>query len=76
MTGMNPMQMVRQITGAQNPMQMMMQLSQHNPALDQAMQMMNGKTPDQMRQMVNNMARQRGVDLNQLARQMGIRFPG
>lgn len=73
---MNPMQMVQMISAAQNPMQTMMQLSQQNPALGQAMQMMNGKTPAQMRQIVNDMARQRGVDLNQLARQMGINLPG
>lgn len=73
---MNPLQMMQMLKGAQNPMQTMMQLSQHNPQLNQIMQMTNGKTPAQMEQMVRQAAQQRGVDLNQLAQQLGIKLPG
>ena len=73
---MNPLQMVQMLRGAQNPMQTMMHLSQQNPQLNQIMQMTNGKTPAQMEQMVRQAAQQRGVDLNQLAQQLGIKLPG
>lgn len=73
---MNPLQMVQMLRGAQNPMQTMMQLSRQNPQLNQIMHMTNGKTPAQMEQMVRQAAQQRGVDLNQLAQQLGIKLPG
>lgn len=72
---MNPFQMVQMLRGAQNPMQTMMQLSGQNPQLNQIMQMTNGKTPAQMEQMVRQAAQQRGVDLNQLAQQLGVKLP-
>lgn len=72
---MNPLQMVQMLRGAQNPMQTMMQLSRQNPQLNQIMQMTNGKTPAQMEQMVRQAAQQRGVDLNQLAQQLGVKLP-
>ena len=72
---MNPLQMAQMLRGAQNPMQTMMQLSRQNPQLNQIMQMTNGKTPAQMEQMVRQAAQQRGVDLNQLAQQLGVKLP-
>lgn len=72
---MNPLQMVQMLRGARNPMQTMMQLSQQNPQLGQIMQMTNGKTPAQMEQMVRQAAQQRGVDLNQIAQQLGVKLP-
>ena len=72
---MNPLKMIQLLRGAQNPMQTMVQLSQQNPQLNQIMQMTNGKTPAQMEQMVRQAAQQRGVDLNQLARQLGVKLP-
>lgn len=72
---MNPLQIMQMLRVAQNPMQTMMQLSQQNPQLNQIMQMTNGKTPAQMEQMVRQAAQQRGVDLNQLAQQLGVKLP-
>ena len=70
----NPLQIL-QMAQRGNPQQIAMQLAQQNPAFRQAMQMMNGKTPEQIRDMAFNMAKQRGVDLNQMARQMGSNLP-
>ena len=64
---MNPMQMIQMIQRSNN--------SQQIGILNQAMQMVNGKSESQVRQIAENMARERGVDLNQLAGQMGIRLP-
>lgn len=74
--GMNPiLQVVQMVRGSRDPMQMLMQMSQQNPGVNQAMQMLNGKTPDQMREMVMAQARSRGVDLNQVAQMMGLQVP-
>lgn len=58
-----------------NPQQIAMRLAQSNPAFGRAMQMINGKTPDQIYGMAQQMAQQRGVDLVQIAQQLGIRLP-
>lgn len=71
----NPLQLLRMIQRGGNPQQLIMQAAQQHPAVQQAMQFMNGKTPQQIQQEVQQMARQRGVDLNQLARQLGIQLP-
>ena len=75
MIPMNPMQIIQMLQRGANPNQLMMQLAQSNPAVRQAMQMVNGKTPDQIRDMAQQMAKQRGIDLNQLTQQLGIRLP-
>jgi len=72
---MNPMQLLQMIQRGGNPNQIISQMIQQHPALRQAAQFMNGKTPQQIQQEVQQMAAQRGVDLNQLARQIGIQLP-
>ena len=74
MMPMNPLQAIQALQKGANPNQLMMQLTQNNPAVRQAVQMVNGKTPDQIRDMAQQMARQRGVDLNQLMQTLGIRL--
>ena len=71
---LNPMQFIQAVQKGGNPNQLIMQAAQQHPAVKQAMQMVNGKTPDQIRDMARQMARQRGVDLNQLMQTLGIRF--
>ena len=71
---MNVMQLMQMMRGG-NPMQILMQQAQSNPQLRQVMQMCNGKTPDQMREMAQQLAQQRGVNLDQLAQQIGLKLP-
>lgn len=72
-------QMVQQLFGAvQNgadPQMLVMQLAQNNPLFRNAMSMANGRTPTQIYEMASQMARQRGVDINQIASSMGIPIP-
>lgn len=75
MNPMNPMQIIQAVQRGANPNQLMMQLAQSNPAIRMAMQMVNGKTPDQIRNMVQQRAQQMGVDLNQIEKQWGIKLP-
>ena len=71
----NRMQLVQMVNGGGNPMQMLMQAAPQNPLVGQVLQMTNGKTPGQMRDMAQRIAQQRGVDLDQFAQQMGIKLP-
>jgi hypothetical protein len=72
----NPMnQIMNALQQGVNPNQIAMQLAQNNPSVRQAMQLVNGKTPEQVRDMAFQMAKQRGVDLYQFARNMGIQLP-
>lgn len=71
----SPLQLIQMIQRGGNPQQLVMQAAQNNPILRQAMQAVNGRTPEQVRDMAYQIARQQGVDLNQLARQLGIRLP-
>lgn len=72
---MNPMQLIQMIRGGGNPMQMLSQMSRTNPMVGQVLKMTNGRTPNEMRNMAQEIARQRGVDLNQLAQSMGLELP-
>jgi len=75
MMPINPMQAIQMLRSGANPNQLMMQIAQNNPAVQQAMRAVNGKTPEQIRDMAYQIAQQRGIDLNQLARQLGIGLP-
>lgn len=73
---MNPLAQLAQIAKqGQSIYPALMQMSRGDPRMMQAMQMMQGRSPDQMRQMVLNMARERGIDLNQVAQMYGLRIP-
>lgn len=71
--GNNPiMQMVQMLKSGSNPQAMFQQLANKNPQIQQIMQMMNGKNPSEMGDMLRNAAQQKGVDLSQLASQIGM----
>lgn len=72
---MNPAQIMQALRNGVNPNMIAMQLAQTDPAVRQAMQIMSGKTPGQVRDIAYQMARQQGVDLNQIAQQFGVRLP-
>lgn len=73
----NPLfQMINMARNGGNPMQMIQQMARSNPQVNQVMQIMNGKSPDQLRKMASNMAKERGMSLEQVAQQLGIPLPG
>lgn len=72
----NPMMaMLQMARNGGNPMQMLQQMAGQNPQAAQAMRLIQGKNPQQLRQIAENMAKERGVDLDQMARQMGLILP-
>lgn len=58
-----------------NPQAMLNQLAQTNPQVRQAMQMMQGKSNAELRQMAMNMAKEQGVNINDVLRQLGVNAP-
>lgn len=71
----NPMQMMMQaMQGGQNPMQWLAQMSGRNPQFQQLQQIVQGKSPEQLMQIADNMARERGTTVQALAQQMGIPY--
>lgn len=75
MTNFNIGQIMQMAQRGVDPNRLAQQLMQQNPAVQQAAQMMQGKTPAQIKQMAYARAQQMGVDLNQMAQQMGIKLP-
>lgn len=55
-----------------NPMQMIQQMAGQDPQIRQFMQMVNGKNPQQLRQMAENMARERGTNVEAVIKQLGF----
>lgn len=56
-----------------NPMPAIGRMTGSNPIIGQGYQMMNGKSPAEVEQMARNMAQQRGVNVDDMIRQMGLR---
>lgn len=73
----NPMQMfMNMIQSGGNPMQLMNMFG-NNPMMGQAQKMLQGKSPQEMQQTIINIAKQKGIDENQLkqmANQFGIKL--
>ena len=68
---MNPMMMlIQQIMQGGNPMQLMQNMAAQNPAVAQAMKLVEGKSPEQINQIAANMCKERGIDFNQFANQI------
>lgn len=71
----SPMQMImdRFMSGIQ-PEQILEQMA--GPEVKQARQIIHGKNAAQLRTIAMNMAQQRGVRLEELAAQLGVKLPG
>lgn len=81
MMGGNPMMMLINVMletmrSGQNPMAILQQMAMNNnPQAVQAMRFIQGKNSAQLKQTAENMARQRGMSLEDVARQLGITLP-
>lgn len=62
----NPMQLFSMLSQCNNPMGMMSQMMGNNPFFQQAMRMSNGKNPEEMKEIINNVAQQKGITQEQL----------
>lgn len=64
--------LVRAARTGGNPYGLMQQLAGQDPRAARAMEMVQGKSPQQLQQIVENMCRERGTTPQELARQMGL----
>ena len=80
---MNPIQMMSGMLGGNNPMMALMnaarsggnpmqQMARQDPQIRNMMKLIEGKSPQQLRQTAENMAKQRGTSVEEIARQLGI----
>lgn len=73
----NPMQLLNLLQNNANPMALMNQMFGSNPIYQQVMQMTQGKNPNQIQQIIKNVAHERGMNdqqLNQFISQFGLKF--
>lgn len=76
MMPINPMFQILNIArNGGNPMALMQQIAGQNPMAAQAMRMINGKNQQQLRQIASNMAKERGMSLEQVAQSLGLNLP-
>lgn len=68
-------QLIKIYKGGGNPMALMSKMAGNNPQMAQAMQIIQGKDQNQLMQIAQNMARERNIDLAQLAQQLGLQLP-
>lgn len=74
---MNIFQMMQMVQQAGNPMGLMEQFAGQNPLMSRAMQMGQGKSPEQIQNIVRNLAKQKGMNdeqLNQFLNQFGLKL--
>lgn len=64
--------MMQMAMGGMSPMQFLQRRMGQNPQITQAMNLIQGKTPEQLHQIADNMAKQRGTTVEEIARQYGI----
>lgn len=56
--------------------QMANQMLKSNPLFQRAMQMAHGKSEEELKQIANNLCKQRGIDLNEAYKQFEQQFSG
>lgn len=71
---MNIMQILPQLLMGGNPMQMMMGMFGNNPMFQQAMNMANGKSPEQIQQVAKNICSQKGIDYDSMQNMLESQF--
>lgn len=66
------MQMLQMLQNSGNPSAMMQQMFGNNPMFQRAQSMLQGKSHRAQMKILENMCKQRGMDLNQLKQMFGI----
>lgn len=69
---MNIMNLFQMISSGGNPNQLFQSFVSQNPKAAPAMQMIQDKSPDQLKNVFFNLCNARGIDPNMLTKQMGI----
>jgi len=64
--------MIQAAMSGASAMQFLQQMAGQNPMVSQAMSLIQGKNTEQLQQIAENMARQRGTTIEEIARQYGL----
>ena len=60
--------------GNADPMSVLGQLAGNNPQMNNFMNLIRGKSPSQLEQIARNLYKDRGIDIDQTARSMGLKL--
>lgn len=72
----NPMSMIaHQMQRGVNPKLVLSQMARTDPQIAQIFKIIGNKNEAELRQFTQNLAKERGVDLNELAKSYGITIP-
>lgn len=66
--------LMQAIQSGQNPEGMLRHMMQQNPVLQNAMQLLSGKSQQQQMTMLENMAKERGTTIQAVAQRMGLKL--
>ena len=72
---MNLMGLMQMMQGGGNPMQLAQMFAIQNPQAAPAMQMIQGKSPDQLKEVFYNLCKSKGLNPQDIARQCGVTLP-
>ena len=64
------MMLVNAIRSGGNPQALLNTMARNNPKIAEAMQLLQGKTPDQLERICRNVCAQKGVDFNSVVAQV------
>lgn len=73
----NPMQIMGMMQNSNNPMGLMQNMFGSSPVFQKVMQMAQGKSPEEIQQIVRNIASQQGMNeqqLGQFVNQFGLKL--
>ena len=68
----NPLQLIAMLSQSQNPNVLLERMLQNNPQYQQIMQIVRGKTPQEIKQYATNLCQTQGIDIQSLARQYNL----
>lgn len=74
---MQPMQLIQMLNSSQNPEAMLQQIASQNPLMQRAMMMAQGKSPQEIRAIAVNLAKQQGMteqDVDNMVRTFGFKL--
>lgn len=72
---MNLMSLMQMMRSGGNPMQLAQIFAQQNPQAAPAMQMIQGKNPQQLQETFYNLCKSTGIHPQDVARQCGVNLP-
>lgn len=71
------MQLIQMLNSSQNPEAMLQQIASQNPLMQRAMMMAQGKSPQEIRAIAVNLAKQQGMteqDVDNMVRTFGFKL--